>query len=337
MFSKNKCFHPCFISSDSHWVTMVATTTEPVGYGQPKLFKKHTDEEAAILKEYIRISNREGLVWSQRIAYLLFDSRTNLAFAIHVSCFLFTLYLSGSTALLNVDVLDVLSTYLFADLLSGIVHIYLDHSKVAFDGSYADFARMGFQVHHLYPTFPWMMDPHFQPYMECNTIFGYANFVALVNALTLNLPAVPLGCVMVVSFQATHYYAHAKTHGKAIPQWVSTFQDLGIIISPRGHQVHHTMYTTDFCIFNGYMNDVCDWIMSDERRVEQFIETIDLYPGYVVLLVVNLIVAGLMFISSLRWVWHSMCYIIGIPTSVLPVLMASVLAIHHYGRSATKV
>lgn len=174
--------------------------------GQPKLFKKHTDEEAALLKEYIRITNREDLTWFQHITHLMYQSRTNLAFFINLSCFVFTLYLSGSTMLLSIDMLDVVGSYLFADLLSGIVHIYLDHSTVQFDGSYVDFARMGFQVHHLYPTFHWMMHPHFQPYMECNTLFPYANMFILINALTLKVPVVPVAMAFIVSFQATHYY-----------------------------------------------------------------------------------------------------------------------------------
>jgi len=182
-------------------------------------------------------------------------------------------------------------SYLFADLLSGIVHIYLDHSKIQFDGSYADFARMGFQVHHLYPTFPWMMDPHFRPYMECNTIFPYANFVALVNALTVRMPIVPVGCIMVVSFQATHYYAHARNHQKKVPFLVEQLQNLGVILSPRGHQQHHTTFNTDFCIMNGYMNWVCDWVAGDEKRMAALVDTLDGNPLFMYCMVVVMIVA----------------------------------------------
>lgn len=269
---------------------------------QPTLFKKqHSEEEAALLKEYIRITNREDLSWSQLLPHLLYQSRTNLAFFINLSCFAFALYLSGWAMLLSVDWLDVVGSYLFADLLSGIVHIYLDHSKIQFDGSYLDFARMGFQVHHLYPTFHWMMDPHFRPYMECNTLFPYANLITLLNALSLKLPVVPIAMFFVVSFQATHYYAHATTHGKVVPWLVTRLQDLNIILSPRGHQQHHTVYTTDFCIFNGFMNWVCDWIMSDEQRVTLFIDLVDLYPVCIKILIVSLGAAALLGGAALKW------------------------------------
>ena len=279
---------------------MAVTETTQLSNGQPKFFKKHTEHEAAILKEYIRITNRVDLDWIQRIAFAMFDTRTQFAFSINVAVFMYSLYLSGSATLMNVDLADLVCSYLAADLLSGIFHIYLDHSKVRFDGSYVDFSRMGFQVHHLYPTFPWMMDKHFKPYMECNTIFPYANLVALANALTINLPVIPVAVIFVVSFQATHYYAHGRTHGKEVPWLVAKLQDMGVIISPRGHQQHHTMFNSDFCIFNGYMNRVCDWIMSDEKRVTLFVGKVDAIPPLFPLLVFGWMAGLLVNVEVLR-------------------------------------
>ena len=276
---------------------------------QPKLWKKHTEEESLILKEYIRITNREGLDWVTRLGFLLFDSRTNTAFVINVLCFLLTVYIAGLDMLTKITMVEVVCSYLFADLLSGMVHIYLDHSKVRFDGSYADFARMGFQVHHLYPTFPWLMDPHYEPYMECNTIFPYANMFALLNALsppTIQLPCIPVACIMSVSFQWTHYYAHARNHNKKIPFLVEKLQDFGVILSPKGHQQHHTTFNTDFCILNGYMNWLCDWIVGDEKRLDSFVESLDGSIWKLVTMIVGLMTTSLSIYLSLKFIYEAM-------------------------------
>jgi sterol desaturase/sphingolipid hydroxylase (fatty acid hydroxylase superfamily) len=35
-------------------------------------------------------------------------------------------------------------------------------------------------------------------------------------------------------------------------------QDLGVLLHPRVHRVHHQTYTRNFCIFNGCANPVVD-------------------------------------------------------------------------------
>jgi hypothetical protein len=265
------------------------TTTDKKERSIPPQFDKpHTEEEKALLREYIRFANREDLTWSQHLGFLMFDSHTNLAFFVNVLCFIGTVYLAGP-ALLDLRLWEVVVVYLFCDLLSGFVHIYLDHSKVQFDGSSWDHARMGFQVHHLYPTFQWLMDPNFRPYMECNTIFPFVNMVALVNALTYSLPIVHCGALMAVSFQATHYWSHARTHKMDIPFITRKLQDWGIILSHKRHQQHHTTYDSDFCILSGYMNFICDWVVSDKKRVIANVEWIDMNPNVMYILVTMMV------------------------------------------------
>jgi len=269
--------------------------------GGLKLWKTHTEEEKAILKEYCRITNRENLTLKQTITHIFLDTRSNTAFVLNICCFLFTVYVAGIGMVLKLDLFDVLSAYLFADLLSGLVHIYLDHSKIKFDGSYADWAKMGFQVHHLYPTFHWLVHPHYQPYMECNTIFPNVNLVAMINALTFQLPVLAMGCLFTVSFQATHYYAHARTHNKKVPFVVERLQDLGVILHPRGHQIHHTTYNTDFCILNGYMNWVCDWFVVDEKRLNSFLALLDGSQVYGAMAILSFIGSWMGMYSLIRW------------------------------------
>mmetsp|Transcript_31426 Transcript_31426/g.50903 ORF Transcript_31426/g.50903 Transcript_31426/m.50903 type:complete len:291 (-) Transcript_31426:166-1038(-) len=273
----------------------------------PMLFKEHNEEESKILSEYIRISNRENLDWTQQIAYLILDSRTNLAFAVNVSIFMFTLYLAGPAAF-NIGLLDIVVACLWADLLSGIMHIYLDHSKVQFDATYVDFSRMGFQVHHLYPTFPWMMDKNFRPYMECNTVLPHINWVCFILAqLNSKIEIFRLAhcfCFWVAAFQAAHYYAHAGVHGHPIPFVVQKLQDFGIFISPQSHQKHHKTYDNCFCILNGRMNWLCDWIVADEDRLASFIAKVDESPIYVVGIVVAMIGAAVISLEGMQWVLH---------------------------------
>lgn len=214
-----------------------------------------------------------------KLCFFLFDSRTNLAFFINLCIFLFIVY-ESELLFKPFNIFAFVTGYLFADFLSGVVHIYLDHSAVVYDGSYADFARMGFQVHHLYPTFPWMMDDAYEPYMECNTIFPYVNAVCLLNALTLNIPVVHYGAFWVVSFQAAHYYAHARTHGKVIPFLVKQMQEIGLIIHPQTHQKHHKTFDTNYCILNGFANPLCNYLADDEKKLDEFVALLDKNPAY---------------------------------------------------------
>jgi len=250
----------------------VTTTTKEQS---PKLDKKHTPEETKILKEYTRLSKREGLTQSQRITFLLLDSRTHLAFFINLSVYLAVHF---CFATLRFDIPALIVGSLGADLLSGVVHIYLDHSQVVYDGTLWDMCRMGFQVHHLYPNFPWLMHPNYQPYLECNTVFPYVTGVTLFNALTFDISMVYYTCFCVLSFQATHYYAHARTHNKPIPGWIRRLQNTGIILHPDIHQKHHQTYDNNYCILNGSMNWLCDYFVADEKRLNEFVRVVDKSP-----------------------------------------------------------
>jgi len=302
---KTKSSTPETTSAPSKTTTLPAVAERCIDEfaGGLKLWKTHSEEEKAILNEYCRITNRDNLTTQETIVHILLDSRTNTAFIINVCCFLFTLYVAGIGIITNLDLFDVVSAFLFADLLSGLVHIYLDHSKIKFDGTYADWARMGFQVHHLYPSFHWLAHPHYEPYMECNTIFPHCTLVSMVNALTFKLPVLAMGCMFTVSFQATHYYAHARTHGKKVPFVVRQLQDWGVILNPRGHQIHHTTFNTDFCILNGWMNWVCDWFVVDEKRLNTFLDILDGSPVYGVLGILGLFGSWMTMYCLIRLLW----------------------------------
>ena len=89
------------------------------------------------------------------------------------------------------------------------------------------------------------------------------------------------------------------------------------------------MYTSDFCIFNGYMNGVCDWIMSDEKRLALLTEQPN--PNCVKLLIVSLCVVALVCGAVLRWTLQTMFH--GVNTSMLTIAMLTVSK--RYGSSAT--
>merc|ERR1719362_1111049 len=108
----------------------------------PKLTKQHSKDEMKILSEYIRITKRENIKnGMMRWSLPILDGRTNFVFFSNLIIYILVVYRS---MFCRWNTIGFIVGYLAADLISGVAHIYYDHSPVKFDGTYNDFARLGF-------------------------------------------------------------------------------------------------------------------------------------------------------------------------------------------------
>jgi len=171
------------------------------------------------------------------------------------------------------NVIMFILAYIMADVISAIVHIYLDHSTITNDGSVLDAQRRGFRYHHpLDHVAKKLLDPTFEPYYEMNYVYPYALFIIIIANfvnLTLRNFMVYLA-TMICLFQATHLYAHAsilledpnyidKAH---VPWCISLLQKYHIILPPNHHKLHHEhkKHGINFAIFHGLTDPLINFI-----------------------------------------------------------------------------
>jgi hypothetical protein len=184
-------------------------------------------------------------------------------------------------------VAEVLLGIYVADLISGIVHLYLDYQEVKdaklrlhvettipnvtkFEenddlfktASPMDKYLWNFHVHHdaPYPS----RDSEFELVMQivrplflplCGLIWLYR-----VGYMGDTTARIVFGALSVGPFmQKLHFLAHARNHGVltdkdffgAVLCWA---QDIGLILSPKEHKRHHEEFDCNFCIVNGWAN-----------------------------------------------------------------------------------
>ena len=165
------------------------------------------------------------------------------------------------------NALSFVISYLTTDFISGLVHIYLDHSAITNDGSVLDAQRKGFRHHH-YHVKEKLLRPSYEPHYEMNYLFPYTIILTFVaRAIPHNdiRAFLVYFAIMVSLFQACHLYAHARiymdTHDKAkVPSFLCFLQDSHIILNHQHHQQHHTHpeFAINFAIFHGHTN----WLLN---------------------------------------------------------------------------
>jgi hypothetical protein len=181
-------------------------------------------------------------------------------------------------------VVELAASMFLVDLLSGLVHMYLDYQVIGdtdlrehkessipaiqefeampqFQGAKPwDRFLWDFQIHHQVP-FPSAVS-------EWELAMQIARPVAIpyamsVGAYTLGYLEGPAARIWLMALtlsplvQATHFAAHCRTHGKLTGSYgrvVSWLQDAGLLLSPAAHKRHHETYDCNFCIFNGWAN-----------------------------------------------------------------------------------
>ena len=249
-----------------------------------KFNKTHTETEEQYLNVYIGLNqykNNTNTLAGYNV--LLTEKKFGLfmvysVFYIYINlwCFLQNIWYNLSLSLF----LTWTISFIFSDMISALVHIYLDNSKIVFDGTITDFNRLGFQVHHLYPNYQWLMDDDYYPQYECNSIFPLVIILSILNNIIFGSIFIQFTLAHCLLFQFGHYCCHAITHGKKVPLFVYKLQKLGILIKPLDHQNHHKMLVSDYAILNGWTNPLLNVVFRKRETVNRYIDFLDSLAGY---------------------------------------------------------
>ena len=183
--------------------------------------------------------------------------------------------------------IEVLVGMYLLDLISGIVHLYLDYQEVKdkklrlhvetsipgvekFEENDDLFKKAtpmdqylwNFHVHHdaPYPS----KDSEFELVMQIvrPLFLPLCGFIALYRfgymsdtTARILFGALSMGPLM----QKFHFLAHARNHGvltdkDTVGAILCFMQDVGLILSPKEHRRHHEEFDCNFCIVNGWAN-----------------------------------------------------------------------------------
>ena len=170
-----------------------------------------------------------------------------------LSCLAITcLQLIDPSSTLSVSVVSWIffGTYLFIDIISGLLHIILDNPYFADDNNWhgviAPYAK-GFQEHHDNTTIICNMPivEHLRP-MALPLLMNVA-----VGLLWHRHPWFPTYHLAVSVFLCVMQMAHRWAHMQRVarPWSVTTLQHWGVLVSPAQHMKHHkSPYAIQFCI-----------------------------------------------------------------------------------------
>lgn len=167
-------------------------------------------------------------------------------------------------------------SFIFCDILSGIVHIYLDNSKLKYNNSTIDFYRLGFQIHHDHPLFQLKSYPSFRPYHECNTLFFSAIIISIINIYIFNSLIIHFSTYLLLFMQANHYYCHFDNCKLKIPYIIKWLHNHNIIVNSTQHKLHHTTYDVNYCLINGCTDPILNYLFINKYcdNIIIFIDTI---------------------------------------------------------------
>uniref|UniRef100_A0A6C0IMK7 Lipid desaturase domain-containing protein n=1 Tax=viral metagenome TaxID=1070528 RepID=A0A6C0IMK7_9ZZZZ len=173
------------------------------------------------------------------------------------------------------NVMYVIFSCITADFISGLVHIYLDNSKVNYSETIIDYFKIGFQVHHLYPIFQWVYYKDFQPHYEANTIFFINIVMSIVNILTYNSLLIHYTLYLTLVMQMNHYWCHAIITKKHVPYIVHKLQDFGLLLNYKVHAKHHITFDNSFCFVNGICDPIFNYISKHKYLLDTYVSCID--------------------------------------------------------------
>lgn len=189
----------------------------------------------------------------------------------HIGLVGYSLRESGSQSALAWKLGACLAGIYLADLITGLLHIYLDHRRCDI-GDPLDMAAYSFRYDHHALPLNFLKDSPFFPAGASNIVSSVTTPISLVvhaaayyhRATLLN----DSGCemkflvaLMVVIFgsmcQTTHALAHEgrSQRNKTFPKIIAFLQKYHLILPPHVHGRHHQdEHDRNFCIFNGWAN-----------------------------------------------------------------------------------
>ena len=205
-------------------------------------------------------------------------TKKNTNYFTFYSC-IYLLLFTYSLSFNQINILTMIQfflSYLLTDFISGIVHLYLDNSNIKFDYSLTDYYRTGFEIHHTFPTWQWLIDPEYKPQYEMLTLFVPMLFLLYINILSFNSIFITFITLFSLLMQYFHYSAHAFIHGKKIPTIIRFLQKYNVIISPETHRIHHIYFDRNYTILNGWTNFIFNkFTINNKDKIELFIKKLD--------------------------------------------------------------
>ncbi len=192
-------------------------------------------------------------------------------------------------------VVGVLVGWYLADLLSGIVHLYLDYrpSKkgVGLEEIFfwkgprdsAEFLARQEQVYkHLGPIdlvaynfkkhhrFPGLLGRHsFWHMMKGPVIYAPLVLSLLTNlaAVFIGMPAWALACLATLTFGTGCMQCFHSTLHKAKSSWpIMVMRRMGLLMQPESHVPHHELPVRDYGLISGWSNPVLNQVANQLRR-----------------------------------------------------------------------
>ena len=237
-------------------------------------------------KEFIKIILTYIYLRKLPIIYNIINKKNDITTWIWIILTTFNIKKYFSYKKINkIRILFFLVGLFLADLNSGLVHIYLDNSKILNNNSLVDNLRKGFQWHHEWPARQFDTNPKYRAHYEMNMVFPYTILPLLfLNKIpTNNLKYLVISLALGSVFQqTTHYWCHARIHNKPLPTIGKILQGftlkelnnfkikkkyhkllaLSLFLNPIKHQQHHLhpTYNINFCILNGWANPLLNTI-----------------------------------------------------------------------------
>lgn len=169
-------------------------------------------------------------------------------------------------------------SFLLSDFISGIIHIYLDNSKIKYNETIIDFYRLGFQVHHKFPLYQLKIHPDYKAYYECNTLFFNIILLSIINLYLFDSLIIHYISYLLLIMQANHYYCHFYICKLEIPYFIKFLHKYNILMTPKQHSIHHTTFDINFCLINGSINPILNYLYLN-KYFDNFILFIDWIIG----------------------------------------------------------
>ena len=148
----------------------------------------------------------------------------------------------------------------FADMFSGLLHIFLDHKKPTESAGPISQIAQSFQEHHVHPQRFIQRKPWFNPGGQLE-ILKYLTTPIYITTTILNTlyPNNTQIFVFMYTFlgvatfsQILHGFSHA--HRAKVPQLITFLQNHRVIISRTDHHTHHVKGHRNFSLVNGWAN-----------------------------------------------------------------------------------
>ena len=153
--------------------------------------------------------------------------------------------------------------YLAIDLISGVVHVYFDNSKIQEDGNFLFNAlRNDFQKHHSGGGIDLLDTPTLEVLAHPTLLWSIP--ITIFSVIFVSNPVIQAGLMSMAIFgglsHKMHQYAHRRMAGRPIPYLMGKLQDFGLFIHPATHAMHHSDTRYNHSIFHGWANPILNII-----------------------------------------------------------------------------